>query len=172
MTIVTLIFLALLVALFLAMVGCELLGYHLGRRRRAQGWIGFGEGTSAIETSLFALLGLLMFTGFSISGGESRLDARRRLIVEEANAVETAYLRLDLMPVDAQPELRRQFRDYLDARGLAYYAHLLQSDQAKADHDRAVELQHGSGWGRAAAMSTPDTRPAIIALPAINAMLE
>jgi hypothetical protein len=170
MSIVTLLFLALLVALFLGMVGCQLAGYRLGRRLRSQGSIAFGEGTSAIEASLFALLGLLI--AFSISGGESRLDARRRLIVEEANAVETAYLRLNLMPVDAQPELRRQFRDYLDAR-LAYYDHLLKFDQAKADHERAVELQHRIWKGAsAAAMSTHDTRPAIIALPAINAMID
>jgi len=170
MTIVTVILLVFLAVLFLGMVGLQLLGYHFGARRRATGWLGFGEGTSAVETSLFALLGLLI--AFSISGGENRLDARRRLIVEEANAIDTAYLRLDLMPAATQPALRRQFRDYVDAR-IAYYDHLLQIDQAKADHDRAGELQRRI-WtdASAAAMSTPDTRPAIIALPAINTMID
>ncbi len=170
MTIVTVIFLAFLAVLFLGLIGFQLLGYRFGARRRAAGRVGFGEGTSAIETSLFALLGLLI--AFSISGGESRLDARRHLVVEEANAIGTAYLRLDLMPAATQEGLRSRFRDYVDAR-IAYYHHLLQLDQAKADHARAGELQRRL-WTEAstAAMSTPDTRPAMIALPAINAMID
>ena len=170
MSIVTAMFLAFLVVLFLGLIGLQLLGYHFGARRRAGGWVGFGEGTSAVETSLFALLGLL--SAFSISGGENRLDARRRLIVEEANAIDTAYLRLDLMPAATQPGRRRRFRDYVDAR-IAYYDHLLQFDRAKVDNDRASGLQRRI-WtdASAAAMSTPDTRPAIIVLPAINAMID
>jgi hypothetical protein len=170
MTIVTATFLAFLLVLFLALIGLQLLGYRFGARRRARGWVGFGEGTSAIETSLFALLGLLI--AFSISGGVSRLDARRHLIVEEANAIGTAYLRLDLMPAATQAGLRSRFRDYVDAR-IAYYDHWLQAGQSKADHDRAGELQRRI-WteASAAAMSIPDTRPAMIALPAINAMID
>ena len=38
------------------------------------------------------------------------------MIVEEANATGTAYLRLDLLPADAQPELRELFRRYIDVR--------------------------------------------------------
>jgi hypothetical protein len=170
MTIVTVIFLAFLAVLFSGLMGFQLLGYRFGARRRAAGRVGFGEGTSAIETSLFALLGLLI--AFSISGGENRLDARRHLVVEEANAIGTAYLRLDLMPAATQAGLRSRFRDYVDAR-IAYYDHLLRLDQAKADHARAGELQRRL-WTEAstAAMSTPDTRPAMITLPAINAMFD
>ena len=35
------------------------------------------------------------------------------MIVEEANAIGTAWLRLDLPPAAAQPELRGLFRRYL-----------------------------------------------------------
>ncbi len=170
MTIVTAIFLVFLLVLFLCLVGSQLLGYRFGARRHAGGRVGFGEGTSAIETSLFALLGLLI--AFSISGGENRLDTRRHLIVAEANAIGTAYLRLDLMPAATQAGLRSRFRDYVDTR-IAYYDHWLQLDRAKADHDRAGELQRRI-WteASAAAMSTPDPRPAMIALPAINEMID
>jgi len=51
------------------------------------------EGIGAMEGAVFALLGLL---GFSYSGATSRLEARRNLIVQEANAIGTAYLRIDL----------------------------------------------------------------------------
>ena len=41
---------------------------------------------------------------------------KRHLIVEEANAIGTAYLRLDLVPGDARVELQDLFRKYLDSR--------------------------------------------------------
>ena len=47
---------------------------------------------------------------------------RRKLIVDEANAIGTAYLRIDLLPAAEQGELRAGFRRYLDARLAAYRA--------------------------------------------------
>jgi hypothetical protein len=38
-----------------------------------------------------------------VLGAASRFDARRQLVVEEANAIGTAYLRLDVLPHEAQP---------------------------------------------------------------------
>ena len=58
--------------------------------------------------------------GFSFAGATSRLDTRRQLIVEEANAIGTAYLRLDLLPAAEQPVLRRLFREYLESRLRVY----------------------------------------------------
>lgn len=49
-----------------------------------------------MEAAIFGLLGLLL--GFAFAGATSRLEARRQLIVQEANAIGTAYLRLDLLP--------------------------------------------------------------------------
>jgi len=51
-----------------------------------------------------ALLGLLL--AFTFSGASSRFDARRHLIIEETNAIGTAYLRLGMLPAAAQPALR------------------------------------------------------------------
>ncbi len=64
-------------------------------------------GLGAIEGAIFALLGLLI--AFSFSGAMSRFDARRPLIVDESNAIGTAWLRLDLLPPDAQPALNGPF---------------------------------------------------------------
>jgi len=161
------VFLALL---FAGIVGCQLLGHRIGRARRARGVPGFGEGSTAVQGSLFALLGLLV--AFAISGGETRLDGRRKLIVEEANAIGTAYLRVDLTPAAAQPALRDDFRRYVDAR-LAFYAHFLDFERARADHRRADELQ-AQLWQRAVAASreAPDNRVALLLLPAVNAMID
>jgi len=67
-----------------------------------------------LDGAVFGLLGLLI--AFTFSGAASRFDHRRELVIKEANAIGTAYLRLDLLPVEAQPALRALFRQYLDAR--------------------------------------------------------
>lgn len=76
------------------------------------------EGVGAMEASAFALFGLLL--GFSFAGASSRLESKRALIVTEANAIGTSYLRVDLLPSGAQPAVRQQYKRLLDARLGAY----------------------------------------------------
>ena len=56
-------------------------------------------------------MGLMI--AFTFSGAAARYEMRRQLTVEEANAIGTAYLRLDLLPVASQPALREKFRRYV-----------------------------------------------------------
>jgi hypothetical protein len=63
------------------------------------------EGFGAIEGAVLGIFGLLL--SLSSCGAASRLDARRQLIVNEANAISGAYMRVDLLPNAAQPEARR-----------------------------------------------------------------
>jgi hypothetical protein len=169
-TLATAIFFVFLVVVFLFSVGFQLLGHHIGTQWRANGRGGYGDSTSAIQTSLFALLGLLI--AFTISGGEDRLDARRRLIVEEANSIGTAYLRLDLLPAAAQPALRELFRRYTEDR-IAYFQQLAHLDRAQHLHDRAAELQREI-WTAAtnATRQTSDLPASLLTLPAINTMID
>jgi hypothetical protein len=109
---------ALSIGLFVGMLACLEVGYRIGRHNSAQHPELAHEGTGTIEAAVFALLGLLL--AFTFAGGTSRLDTRRQLIVQEANAIGTAYLRLDLLPANDQPDMRRLFREYLDARLRAY----------------------------------------------------
>ena len=77
---------------------------------------------------MFALLGLLL--AFTFSGAADRFDHRRSLIVEESNAIATAYSRIDLLPQAAQPKLRAEFRRYVEARNLLSLARLARSGGA------------------------------------------
>jgi hypothetical protein len=163
-------FLATLVVVFVGMVGFQLLGHRVGARRLEGGPGGFGEGTTAVEGSLYALLGLLV--AFTFSGADERFSARRAQIVEEANAVGTAYLRLDLLPKATRPRLRELFRAYLDAR-LAFYEKLPDRNAAWPDHVRATQLQNRI-WTDSldAAALSPDTRATLLLVPALNAMFD
>src|SRR5262245_21311708 len=108
-------------ALLLAMLLLFVTGRRLGARDLKKDPDSTRAGFGALEASVLALLGLLL--AFTISGAGGRFDVRRQQIVEETNAIGTAYLRLDLLPASAQPTLREMFRRYLDTR-LAVYRKL------------------------------------------------
>jgi hypothetical protein len=146
-------------------------GRRLGIRRIARGPEGAATGVDAVEGTSFALLGLLL--AFTFFGAGSRFDSRRMLIAEESNAVGTAYLRLDLLPGDAQPALRDLFRRYLDSR-LGVYRKYRDVEAAQAELARSVALQREI-WARAvAATPLPGSHPDAgkLLLPALNEMID
>ena len=114
------------------------IGRRFGRREIARDGEKAHTGLGAVEGALFGLLGLLI--AFSFSGAMSRFDARRHLIVDEANAIGTAWLRIDLLPPAVQPELRDLFRRYLDAH-LQIYRKLPDEDAARAERAECVKLE-------------------------------
>jgi len=157
------------IGLFVGILACLEVGFRIGRRSEKY-TEATHEGIGVIEAAVFALLGLLL--GFSFSGGTSRMDAKRQLIVQEANAIGTAYLRLDQLPAADQPEMRRLFRQYLDAR-LGVYEKLPDLKAVDQELARAAELQQ-EVWSRAATASRGDStqNSARLLLPAINEMID
>ena len=158
------------VGLFVGMLVCLEVGYRIGSYGVEQRQELEHEGTGAIEAAVFALLGLLL--AFTFGGAMSRLETRRELIVQEANAIGTAYLRLDVLPAAEQPEMRQLFRQYLDAR-LSAYGNLLQRDAANQEFARAAAIQHEI-WSHAAAAGENDSTHNVvrILLPALNEMID
>jgi hypothetical protein len=67
-----------------------------------------------INGTLVGLLGLLLAFTFSMSS--SRYDARRNVIIEEANDIGTAVLRADLYPDSIRNLLRQNFKAYVEQR--------------------------------------------------------
>ncbi len=162
--------LTFVVFLFFGMLVMLELGRRLRVRQQALHVAGAGRGLGAVEGAVFALLGLLI--AFTFSGAAARLDARRQLIVQEANDVGTAYLRLDLLPEAAQPPLREKFRHYLDAR-LAAYSAIPDVERATAENTRALELQREIWRGAvSASQQAPTPQASMLLLPALNAMID
>lgn len=157
--------------LFAGMLLLLEVGRRLGQFRIAQDPEGARAGFGAIEGAVLALLGLLL--AFTVTGAGSRLDARRNLIVEEANAIGTAYLRLDVLPTALQPALREEFRRYLDARLDAYRK---VPDMAAVNQalGKANALQ-GTIWRQAIAGVRADgaaPQATAVLLPALNSMID
>ncbi len=75
-----------------------------------------------ILAATLTLLGLII--GFSFSMATSRYDQRKKYEEDEANAIGTEYVRVDLLPVDdaKKDELRALLRGYLDERIRFYTA--------------------------------------------------
>ena len=147
------------------------LGRRLGVARLKRDPEALTQGTGAAEGAVFGLLGLLI--AFSFSGAAGRFDDRKQLISEEANMIGTAYLRIDLMPADLQPEMRELFRSYLDTR-LATYQSLDNWDQINANLKKGEQLQLQI-WAKGVEASRRTDVPApttALLLNSINEMLD
>jgi hypothetical protein len=156
---------------FAVFLGLQAVGRVVGARRRRDQDEASARGL-AVEGSLFGLLGLLM--AFTFAGGQERLDARRSLIIDEANAMGTAYLRVDLLAPAHQPVVRETFKQYADAR-IAFYKTLLSDRRvAQVQHDRSHQLQQRLWREVVASLKEPGSHPsaAVVALPAFNAMFD
>jgi hypothetical protein len=162
--------LSLAFGLFFCMLMLLEIGRRVGQRRLRRDPDAAHVGTAAIEGAVFGLFGLLV--AFTFSGAAARFDTRRQLIVEETNAIGTAYLRIDLLPADRQTQLRDEFRQYVDAR-LSVYAKLPDLKAAYAENARAAKLQ-GQIWSHAVAGCEASTSSAtgILLLPALNQMID
>jgi len=162
--------LAVVLGLFVGLLVCVEVGYEVGRRRAARDPDGARAGQAAIEVAVFGLLGLLL--AFTFGGAASRFDARRGLVVEEANDVGTAWLRLDLLRAEDQPALRDLFRRYVDAR-IAMYKKMPDFEAARVELAKANTLQTEI-WTRSleGCRRAGGPEATLLLLPALNAMID
>lgn len=111
---VKLIMLVVPITIFVAMMLAAIAGHRLALRRASRVPADEAVGAGAIDAAALGLLGLLLAFWFNVAA--THLDLRRSLIVEEANAIGTAWLRLDLLPAEVQSPVRDLFRSYVDGR--------------------------------------------------------
>jgi hypothetical protein len=89
-------------------------GYRLGNYRRR---LAETEKEATIGPIVAATLGLSAFLmAFTFGLAASRFDARRHMVVTEANAIGTTYLRAGLLPEPPRAEIRRLLTEYVQVR--------------------------------------------------------
>ena len=112
-------------------------GYRIGSRRyRAVGKATKKTGDDVTLASMLALLGLLL--AFTYSFSLSRADMRKQAILNEANAIGTAFLRADLAQEPGRSALRQALLDYARTRvpGKGLYG-----DALRAETERSLQVQ-------------------------------
>ena len=158
------------IVLFFGMLIMLETGRRLAVRRRSKEVDGERSNLGPIEGAVFALFGLLM--AFTFSGAASRFNEKRMLIAEEANAIETAYLRLHLV-AEAEPKLQDLFRRYLDSR-LEMYRRLPNMKAASLEIANSKKIQEQIWTDSVAATRLPSSHPSagLLLLPALNNMID
>lgn len=103
---------ALLIGIMLVVLISVEGGYRVGRLRARRAH----EMEAPVSEMVAATLGLLAFIlAFTFGLAATRFDAKRQLLVDEANALGTTYLRAEMLP-ERRDEIRALLREYVDVR--------------------------------------------------------
>jgi len=157
-------------SLFALIALCMRSGWIFGRRRLAALGDNANEGLGAVDGAIFGLMGLLL--AFTFTGAASRFDARRDLIVQETNAIGTAWLRLDLLSEGPRAQAQDLMRRYLDQR-LDVYREVTDQARTAQSLTKVAELQNDI-WDLVMTQSRENkSQPLVQSLvPALNDMFD
>jgi hypothetical protein len=100
--------------LLVSMVVAIEVGYRIGRTVNKSANESTKAHVSAIQASLLGVLALLL--GFTFSLALQRFDSRSEAVVEEANAIGTAYLRAHLLPISVRSDVKKLLQSYVNLR--------------------------------------------------------
>jgi hypothetical protein len=158
----------LLVALglIIGVVAVHEIGFWLGLLTRSADEP-FDRQVALVRTSIAALVAFLI--GFAFSGAASRFIDRLDIIVNEANALGTAYLRADTLAEPQRGELRAALREYTADR-----VTLLSREGRNQIEPLLGKVSglHGRMW-RSAIKGAQDNAPLMaIVLPPINQIID
>jgi hypothetical protein len=109
-------------------------------------------GQEFLATAVLGLLALLL--GFTFSLALNRYDERRALVVQEANAIGTAWLRVQLLDDPYRGEMGNALKQYTDAR-------VAWSDASSGDLGPTVALQE-QVWTATRRLAHGTTSPVIV----------
>lgn len=158
--------LLLIIAMIAAAFAVEELGYRLGRLSGPRDEV-FTKQLGLVSNATFALVAFLI--GFGFSGAASRYVDGLDLVVKEANALGTAYLRADTMQQPMRNELKEALRRYAASR-----LELLRSRDAETTARLLVEVgpQQNRLW-EIALRGTADNAPLMnVVLPSLNEVID
>jgi hypothetical protein len=114
--------------------------------------------------ALLAVTGLLLAFIFSVAA--SQHDLRKKYVLDEANAIGTAYLRADLLNGKYKTEIKLKLREYVDIRIKGVKKDL------EAALKKSIEI-HSHLWEQAssAAIKSPNTNTQLV-IESINEIID
>lgn len=139
-------FVAILLLVLLAIEG----GYRLGIYRSSRS---DREKAEPVGTMVGATLGLLAFLlAFTFGLAATRFDTRRLVLLDEANAIGTAFLRAEMLP-ERREEIRTLLRAYVEARLETVQSRNLKEGLSRSEHLHAQLWAHTVAVGERHATS-------------------
>lgn len=162
---------AIVAVLFVSMVLAIEGGFRFGRGSGEMASEPSRAHVNTIQAALLGVLGLLL--AFTLSLSLQRFDARSEAIVDEANAIGTAYLRSHLLPEPVRAPVQALLGEYVQLRVEAGSATMVDTDVLQAAYARAHAVQDQI-WRWAARAIQLDDRPATTGLfiQALNEMID
>jgi hypothetical protein len=125
--------------------------------------------SDVIHTAMLTLLALLI--AFTVSMAAYRFETRRQIVVDESNAIGTAYLRTGVVSKPCQDKLRNYLRDYVDNRLLFYKAPY--GDPSIRGTERETKILLRKIWDTSVACVLKDTNEAkALLLRAMNTTID
>jgi hypothetical protein len=158
------------IILFVLIIIFYLVGYRVRKKVIQQNPELANINLSVINGMLLGLLGLLLAFTFGMSN--SRFNARRELVVVEANSIGTAILRTEVYPDSIRKILRSALKEYLEER-IAFYEAGMDLEKVILHYRKAEKKSH-TIWSIAANYAKHDditTRTSQL-IPALNDMID
>jgi hypothetical protein len=147
-------------AVFLVTVALILLaiegGFRVGMYRRRRSVAEDKPTVGEMVAATLALLAFILAFTFGLAG--SWFDVRRRLVVDEANAIGTTYLRAGMLPEPHRSDVRTLLREYVDVRLEAIQPGKL------AESVRRSEELHTRLWAHATAIAEKQPSSVVVGL--------
>ena len=131
-------------------------GYRLGSRHRRRREHEHEAAAGAMAAATLALLAFML--AFTFGMAASRFDARRDLVLEEANAIGTCYLRAQMIPEPYREEIRNLLRQYVVTRVEGVQKGRVEEAIAKS------EQMQDQIWSRAAAVGEENPESIVVGL--------
>lgn len=126
------------------------LGARMGRATRRRAPEAASSHSSSVQGAVLGLMGLLL--GFTFAMAIGRLNTRAALIVDEANAIGTTWLRADLLPDEHRTGVRDLLAKYTRAK-LALFGAATDEEAVQRDRQELAQLQTAL-WRHATAATT------------------
>jgi len=144
------------VVLFLTIMLFNEIGFRTGRFVQERTDDEVKTATGAIQGSILGLLALLL--GFTFSMSMQRFDNRSVAVIDEANAIGTAILRVELLPKEFQKQAHTLFQEYVQLRVAIGQVDLTKSNERQRYNKQLTDLQHQL-WNLAIVATEKDPRP-------------
>jgi hypothetical protein len=153
----------------IVLLGASELGVRIGFRLHIKHDEARKSQIGGIQGAVLGLLGLLL--GFTFAMAVARSDARRGMVLKEANGIGTTWLRAGLLPADHPTQVKQLLRRYVDVR-IEFRKHfnepakLAEALRASGDIENAI-------WAHAEAVAGESPSPIVVSfISALNDMID